>query len=343
MPLDPTRVKTTASFKGPGTFYALCQEKGGGRLFAAGDDSVIHVFEPGGKPDPVARWSKHDGYVSALVALDRVIVSAGYDRQLVWWDAGKGEVVRAVEAHQGWVRDVVTTPDRSRLVSVGDDMLVKVWDSATGKPVRSLEGHAKETPQGHVTALYSVAVSPDGKHIASGDRPGEVRVWDIDSGKLLSSFRVPTLYTYDPRQRKRSMGGIRALAFSGDGKTLAVGGVGQIGNVDGLGGPIHLELWDWAKPRLLLATGAKKQQGMINVLLFHPDGDWLVGAGGGGSGFLAFWRINPLPDVEKDKKVTIPDHHLKFDGHAHRLVLDVKSGTFYAAGHRKVDAWSPGA
>src|SRR4051794_40378748 len=298
MPFDPARVKLATSFKHAGTFFSLCQDADG-RLLAGSDDFAIHVFDPAAKKtEAVAKWQRHDSYVSALAALKlggkSVIISGSYDRSLVWWDAA-GKVIRSVEGHQGWVRQVVPTPDGSRLVSVGDDMLVKIWDAASGKLVRGLEGHATRTPQGHVTALYSVAVSGDGKWIASGDRHGEVRLWEAENGKLASTFQVPTLYTYDPRQRKRSMGGVRALAFSKDGQFLAAGGIGQIGNVDGLGGPIHLEVWDWKKPEARLITGVKRQNGMINQLLLHPEADWLIGAGGGGSGFLACWKIQPLP------------------------------------------------
>jgi WD40 repeat protein len=338
MPLDPAKVKTVSTFKHAGTFLTLCQEPDSGRLFAGSDDGGVHVFDPAAKKtDEIAKWTKHDGYVSAIVALKLMVVSGGYDRQLIWWDPAKGTPIRNVEAHQGWIRQIVLTPDNTRLISVGDDMLVKVWDVSNGKLIRSLEGHAKLTPQGHVTALYAVTISPDGKHIASGDRHGEVRVWETESGKPVMTFQVPTLYTYDPRQRKRSIGGIRTLAFSPDGNLLAAGGIGQVGNVDGFEGPLHIEVWEWKKPHVRMAAGAKKQKGIVNHLLFHPDGEWLIGGGGGGSGFLAFWKVNPLPDASKAADVGTTDHYLKFDGHTHRMVLDTKKGVLFAAGYRRID------
>lgn len=345
MSFDSAKVKLATSFKHAGTFFSLCQDADG-RLIAGSDDFGIHVFDPAAKQtDPVAKWERHESYVSALVALKQagkpVIVSGSYDGTLVWWDAA-GKVIRSVEAHQGWVRQVVPTPDGARLISVGDDMLVKVWDAGSGKLIRTQTGHATRTPQGHVTALYSLALSTDGKWIASGDRHGEVRVWDGDSGKHVSTFQVPTLYTFDPRQRKRSMGGVRALAFSKDGQYLAAGGIGQIGNVDGLGGPIHLEVWGWKKPEVRCTTGGKRQNGMIGQLVCSADGEWLLGAGGGGSGFLGFWKISSIPAAADAKKIDLPEQLQKFDGHGHAVVLNPVKKELYVAGYRKLDVWSLG-
>jgi WD40 repeat protein len=344
--IDPTKAKVKTTYPHPATFYGLCADPSGKRLYAGSEDYAVHVFDlDAAKKEPFAKWAKHDNYVSALVAVARagktLVISGSYDRSLIWWDVAKGEALRLVEAHGGWVRDLAALPDGNRLVSCGDDMLVKLWETDSGKPVRTFEGHATRTPQGHVTALYVVAVSPDGKHLASGDRHGTVIVWETDTGKVAQKFEVPVLYTYDPRQRKRSIGGIRSLAFSGDGQFLAAGGIGQVENVDGLGGPATVEVWDWKKPQQRFAAGAQGHKALINALLWHPDNTWLLGAGGGSDGgLLAFWKIDKMP--EAPKKDAVPGQRVKVDGHVHRIVLAAGGTELYAAGYKRLDVWGLG-
>jgi WD40 repeat protein len=343
--MDPTKAKAVATFAHPATFYALSYDAAVNRLYAGSDDYGVYVFDPAAaKKEPLAHWTKHDNFVvaSAFVAHGdkKFLVTGSYDRQLIWWNVDKGEPFRNLEAHAGWIRDLLVTPDGTKLISCGDDMLVKVWEADSGKPIHACDGHAKRTPQGHVTALYALAVSPDGKFVASGDRIGAVNVWEVETGKQVQHFDVPILYTYDPRQRKRSLGGIRSLAFSPDGKHLAVGGMGQVENVDGLAGLVHVELWDWQKPAKKFAAGAQGHKGMIEALRFHLDKTWLVGTGGGeANGFLAFWKIDKLPD-DPAKKDPVEVQRIKTDGHGHRLALNATGDTLYFAGFKKLEVWS---
>jgi WD40 repeat protein len=336
MPIDPTKVKRLKAFDHKGAFQSLALDAP--RLYAGSDDYGIHVFDlSADKKESQACWTKHDNYVSAVVAVKPFVISGSFDRNLIWWRDGKAE--RCVEAHRGWVRDLAVSPDGKLLVSAGDDMLVKLWEVESGKLIRTLDGHDQRTPQGHVTALYAVAVSPDGKHLASGDRHGKVCVWETDSGKLAQRFQVPTLYTYDPRQRKRSLGGIRALAFSRDGNWLAVGGMGQVENVDGLGGLVHLEIWDWKKPMVRCTAGAQGHKGMINRLQFHPAEPWLISVGGGSdNGFIAFWHVDKLADSAVTASPTV--HRIKTDGHLHAFCLDTAGKELYAAGFHKLEVWT---
>src|SRR5262245_12636606 len=63
----------------------------------------------------------------------------------------------------------------------------------------------------HLGQVYAVAISPDGKTIASGGNDNTLRLWETATGKEL--LAVPSPKT-----------GVRCVAFSRDGKLVATGG-----------------------------------------------------------------------------------------------------------------------
>jgi hypothetical protein len=87
-----------------------------------------------------------------------------------------------------------------------------------------------------------------------------------------------------------------------------------------------------------IAAGAQGHKGLVNALCFHPGGEWLIGAGGGSdNGFLAFWKIDKLPDAAKKDALTV--HRTKTDGHIHRACLKSDGGELYTAGFHKLEVW----
>ena len=62
--------------------------------------------------------------------------------------------------------------------------MVKLWDAATGKEVKNL--------QDHIDAVFAVAFSPDGKHLASGSQDRSVKIWDIATGQRLYTLSDAT-------------------------------------------------------------------------------------------------------------------------------------------------------
>jgi WD40 repeat protein len=328
--LDPKKAKLTASVETPGSLYAMCYDAAGGKLHGAGTDWAVYCVDLNAeKPAAEKKWTNHENYVSCMALLDGVIVTGGFDRRLIWTAADTGEKIRDVTAHDGWVRNLAALPDGKRLISVGDDMLVKLWNAETGELLQTLEGHAKQTPQGYAIALYAVAVSGDGAVVASGDRIGDVCLWETESGKLLGRLQAPTFYTYDPVTRVRSIGGIRSLRFSPDGTRLAISGIGRVTNVDGFVGPCRVEVWDWQSGKRIF-TGQDKHKAVLNDVIFHPTEPWMIAAGGGDDGgLLAIW----------DQKNEPPAHMVKPKGHIHRLALDSTQPRLYAAGHGGFQFW----
>jgi WD40 repeat protein len=114
-------------------------------------------------------------------------------------------------------------------------------------------------------------------------------------------------------------------AFSPDGTQIAVGGVGQIGNVDGLSGPSRVEIHNWAR-RERVSDFQGQQQGLFNKLVWHPDNHWLCAIGGGGNGFILF----------RDTRNNTTIHQMNLPMHVHDAVFSEDWTTLYHVGHQKI-------
>jgi WD40 repeat protein len=96
---------------------------------------------------------------------------------------GNPNQIREYEAMPGRTFDIRFTPDGSRFVagSSNDGQgYVWVYETDSGKKLLELEGQCG--------GIYSVAVSPDGKVIASGGFDGQVYLHSSETGKLIRSF-----------------------------------------------------------------------------------------------------------------------------------------------------------
>ena len=302
---------------------AIVRQPATNRLFLGGSDFKLYTADPTVAKFEPKEIGKHESYVTGLALADKALVSGGYDGKLSWWDFDRATNIRTVDAHAKWIRNVVASPDGKRVASVADDMACKLWDASTGKLVLDLRGHKEKTPTHFPSMLFGCAFSPDGKYLATGDKVGHIVVWDVASGKEVKTLEAPGMYTWDGTQRLHSIGGIRSLAFSPDGKQLAVGGIGKIGNVDHLDAAARVEVFEWQSDKKSLLFDKSKHKGLVNRLQFNPSGDWLLAAGGANDGFLMFL------DLKKNK--VIKEMGLKF--HVYGTALDEKGETLYVAGH----------
>jgi WD40 repeat protein len=301
------------------------------RLFLG--SSNFSVFEWAWSADEPRRLEftgdRHTSYVTGMARCGDQLVSGSYDGRLIWWDMETRTGVRSLTAHDRWIRRVIATPDGREVISVADDMQCKVWDAATGALRLTLSDHAALTPHHYPSMLYAVAVSEDGQWLATADKVGHVAIWDLAEGTRVAALDAPQFYTWDPKQRIHSIGGIRSLAFSPDGQQLALGGIGQIGNIDHLGGPSRIELYRWESGEHLRTMEDDKRKGLVEQMAWHPSSPWLLAAGGDHSGFLTLWNLESGEMVAQEGT----------DGHVHGFALRSDWRELFVASHQRIERW----
>jgi len=103
------------------------------------------------------------------------VLSGGMDSKICVWPA-HGTVCQTLEGHSASVSQIRVDPGSGLAVSCSYDKSVKVWDVESSRPrlASSLEGHA--------APVLELEAGPSGA-LVSGDRSGNVLVWDLGSGR----------------------------------------------------------------------------------------------------------------------------------------------------------------
>ena len=326
MTANPDKLKLVKEHSLKAIAFGIARAPKSGRAFLACSDFKVYEIDLGADKLEPAELYAHESYVTIVGLSGSVLVSGGYDGRLIWWDTDARKQIRSVQAHSKWIRKIAVSSDGSRFASVADDMVCRVWDFATGRQIHELRGHKEQTPTHFASMLYTVVFSADGKRIATGDKVGHIVVWDAATGGELATLEAPVMYTWDPVQRLHSIGGIRSLAFSPDGKLLAAGGIGKIGNIDHLQAKARVEVFDLQAKTQIGEYTADQSKGIVNHLQFAPDGSWLLAAGGAADGCLVFVDV-------KQKKILRQE---KAGMHIHHFTFDDDCDKIFSVGHYKL-------
>ncbi|HKQ38741.1 MAG TPA: c-type cytochrome domain-containing protein, partial [Verrucomicrobiae bacterium] len=168
--------------------------------------------------------------------------------------------LRTLSGHRGNVNAVVFSADGDRLfAAAGENALfgeVREWNVADGKLVRKWEAHRD--------AIYGLALSPDGKTLATGSYDQKIKLWKVESGDEIRTLSGHNGCVFD-------------LAFRPDGKLLASASADRT-----------VKLWDVAtgERRDTLSQSLKE----LYALAFAPDGKRLVA--GGVDNRIRLWEIS---------------------------------------------------
>jgi len=321
-----TSIKTAKNHGRQDILFGVARIPNTNKAYVGGSNFKIHEVDFDQAKPELREFGGHSSYITSLLLADGALVSAGYDGKMIWWKPATGEKIRSVDAHKKWIRRIILSPDGKTIASVADDMAVRLW-TTEGKLIREMTNeHKPLTPTNFQSMLYASAFSPDGKFLATADKIGHIVVWETASGKKVATMEAPIMYTWDPTARRHSIGGIRSVAFSPDGKSLAVGGTGKIGNIDHLEANARIEVFLWEKAERTAELVSDKHKGLVEHLEYHPKEGWLLGAGGAGEGFLLFADT-------KEKKFL---HQEKVPMNVHALASGNALKSLMVVGHQRM-------
>jgi cytochrome c len=205
-----------------------------------------------------AQEAVHGGPVRALAVSGGALASAGFDQSMIVWDPATGRARAVVRWHAGAVNALAPLPEGG-FASAGEDGRIALWPARPGaQPARVLEGHTEP--------VAALAVSPDGRVLASAAWDGTARVWRLAGGEA--------------RVLEGHRGNVNGVA-------ILPGGMVATAGFDGT-----LRLWpDGEPPKLLAEFGFP-----LNTLVALPDGTLAVG---GVDGMLRL--VSPDGTVREDR------------------------------------------
>jgi WD40 repeat protein len=188
------------------------------------------------------------------------------------WDVATGQAVAALDGGAG---SFAFSPDGGLLIA-GQNGLVSVWELAPGRRRLVIDHHLRG-------AVFSLAVSPDGRSLLTGCRDGQVRLWELATGKERAHFAG----------HKDDLW-VSPVAITPDGRTAASSG-----------GDGFLFVWDLTglapDGRLAQVELSDAQRAGLWRLLAGDDAavayraGWRLTAGGDGSAAFLKRRLAPVP------------------------------------------------
>ncbi len=227
-------------------------------------------------PPQLLTWGPSGRFVGALDLYEST-----------WWDAAGGRLVhRARLSDHGysyvfnsWLASALAPHGKMLACCEMDKTHITLLDGYSGKVTQRLCGHAHE--------VIALAFSADGKRLVSADKAGQVRLWDVATGR--------SLHAYDFSKTGKRVNGL--LFFPDGRKVVLIESSGQV------------HLWEpGSEPPLHILRPAEKQPWDESPLAaaISPAGDLLVVARSSG---LRAWDLRSLRELgrfegEEDPEAT---------------------------------------
>jgi RNA polymerase sigma factor (sigma-70 family) len=273
----------------------------GSRIAAAGDEGKVRLWDVAeAKELPSLKTPKARAIRSVAFGKDETIAAGDIDGNILRWDLQNNKELEPADSLGAIASSLTFGADGQSLAWVRDSGVVERF-AKSGKPV-SLASRQKD--------VNCVAISANGQTVAWGMQDGSVKLWDTDDGKELGQFRshshtvwriafsadgrtvasadhFATLRVWDLATGQAKMeqphcgvGPPHALAFSADGRVIALTGGGT---------PGVIFMYDLETNKKLPELRLKK--GTVHALGFSPCGRFLAATGSEGT--VTVWTSRP--------------------------------------------------
>lgn len=158
---------------------AILFEYNSGKLISGGQDRSIKMWDTNtGSPSRTLFGCLGSVLDLAITHDNKSVIAASSSNNLFVWDISSGRVRHTLTGHTDKVCAVDVSKISSRhVVSAGYDRTIKVWDLQKGFCTNTIIFRSN---------CNALCFSMDGQTICSGHVDGNLRLWDIHSGKLLS-------------------------------------------------------------------------------------------------------------------------------------------------------------
>jgi WD40 repeat protein len=242
-----------AVFSVGGKLLAFRSPNGSVRVWETATGKQLLEIQPDQSPSTCLAFSP-DG---------RVLFVGRQDGTIRRWEVVSGKELAPLLFRQGPMEVLAISPDGKLLAAIGGGAQpILLWDLATAD-----SRHHLLRPRGQ--ALF-LAFSPDGKMLISTASDESPHLWDVTTGKVI-----------------RLLGPAgSSVAFSPDGKTVAIGSGNQV------------RRWDLKSGQELLPRLKASRDGVAS-LSFSPDGAFLAAAGGGSA--IHVWDLARAKEAFGDR------------------------------------------
>jgi WD40 repeat protein len=184
---------TDVTLSSDGQYAIIGMESNKAYYFDLYHGKIIHTFA-------------HDGVINTVALSDnnQYAITGGNDQYAKLWDIKTGELVH--QWRQNFkIYKVALSDDGAYAMSNASLGKSKLWDTQSGEMLSQL-------PMRYMTISTS-RFSPDSQTLLTGRPNQRIDLWDVKTGKLLSTWMPPKSFLLS-----RGTSAIIALAFSSDGK-----------------------------------------------------------------------------------------------------------------------------